>query len=114
MSRTYRITVRGRFENLTAAQRDQLHAEQDEHGMFAARFTPEGTFLYAPELVGYQFRYLLNVEEGSPEDADLAAQLEAEDLAEAGIRERGFEGRIVDISLTCLEDMKIRGAKKRH
>jgi hypothetical protein len=111
MSRTYRATVRGRFENLTAAQRERLRAEQESHGMFAARFTPEGTFLYGPELVGYQFRYLLSVEEGSPEDADLLARLEAEELAEAGIGERGVQGRITGTSLVCLEDMKIRGKR---
>lgn len=108
MSRTYRATVRGRFENLTAPQRERLRAEQDEHGMFTARFAPEGVFLYGPELVGYQFRYLLSIEEGSPEDADLLARMEAEDLAEAGIGERGFAGRITGTTLVCLEDMKIR------
>lgn len=113
MTRTYRITVRGRFTDLTVAQRERLRSEQAEHDMFAAKYTPDGAFLYGPELVGYQFRYLLSVEEASPEDADLAAQLEAEELAEAGIRERGFQGRIVDTVLTCLEDMKIRGGKRR-
>lgn len=108
MSRTYRVTVRGRFENLTAAQRERLRAEQDAHGMFAARFTSEGTFLYGPELVGYQFRYLLEFDEASPEEADLIAHMEAEALAEVGIGERGLQGSIVDIGLVCLEDMKIR------
>lgn len=112
MSRTYRATVRGRFENLTAAQRERLRAEQDAHSMFAARFTPAGTFLYGPELVGYQFRYLLSIEEGSPEDADILARLEAEELAEAGIGERGLQGRITSTGLVCVEDMKIRGSKR--
>jgi hypothetical protein len=112
MSRTYRITVRGRFADLTAAQREQLRGEQAEHDMFAAKYTPEGVFLYGPELVGYQFRYLLSVDEASPEDADLAARLEAEALAEAGIRARGLQGRITDTAFTCLEDMKIRGGRR--
>lgn len=114
MSRTYRITVRGRFEHLSAAQRQRLREEQGAHDMFAARFTPDGTFLYAPELIGYEFRYLLQVEEESPEDADLVARLEAEALAEAGIRERGFQGRIIDISPVSVDDMKIRGGRRRR
>ncbi len=81
--------------------------------MFAARFTPEGQFLYAPELVGYQFRYPLSIEEDSPEDADLVARLEAEEQAETGIRECGMQGRVVDISLVCVEDMKVRGGRRR-
>lgn len=108
MSRTYRVSVLGRFESLTDAQREQLLADQEAHGMFAARFTPEGTFLYTPPLVGYQFRYLLDIHENSPEDADIAAQLEAQELAEAGIRARGLQGRVVDIHLTCVDDIKIR------
>ncbi|MFT3876299.1 MAG: DUF6204 family protein [Propioniciclava sp.] len=113
MTRTYRILVKGRFENLSDDQRKQLLAEQDEHDMFAASYTPQGTFLYTPVLVGYQFRYLLHIDEDSPADADVAAEMEAHELAEAGMRDRGLQGRIIDISLTCLEDMKIRGGKRR-
>jgi len=108
MSRTYRATVRGRFEDLTDTQRLRLREDQDAHGMFAAKFTPEGTFLYAPELVGYEFRYLLSIDEESPEDADIAARLEAEETAANAIRDRGFQGRITGIGLVCLEDVKIR------
>ena len=113
MSRTYRITVRGRFENLSAAQRERLRDEQEAHDMFTARFTPEGMFLYTPELIGYQFRYLLSIDEESPEDADLIARLQAEELAEAAILERGMAGRVVDIGLVCVEDVKVRGGKRR-
>lgn len=109
MNRTYRATVRGRFEDLTDAQRRRLRDDQDAHGMFAAKFTPDGTFLYAPELIGYEFRYLLSIEEESPEDADLAARLEAEEAAANAIRDHGFQGRITGIGLVCLEDVKIRG-----
>jgi hypothetical protein len=113
MSRTYRATVRGRFEDLSAAQRERLRDEQDAHTVFTSRFAPEGTFMYTPELVGYQFRYLLHVEEESPEDADLVARMEAEALAESGIRERGMQGRVLDIGLVCVEDMKQRKGKRR-
>ncbi|RRR99397.1 DUF6204 family protein [Glycomyces terrestris] len=114
MSRTYRATVRGRFEDLTAAQRERLRAEQGDHDMFASRFTPEGTFTYAPELVGYQFRYLIEAEEASPEDADLAAHLEAEQRAGDDLRDRGLSGRIVDVGLVCVEDLKLRAARRRR
>ncbi|MBF6212802.1 hypothetical protein IU433_20380 [Nocardia puris] len=113
MNRTYRVTVCGRFANLDAAQRDRLRAEQDAHDMFAARFTPEGTFLYSPELIGYQFRYLLQVADESPEDAEVIARLRAEELAGAGMRERGLDGRIVDITVTCVEDMQSRARMRR-
>ncbi len=108
MKRTYRMTVRGRFTDLTEQQRQQLRAEQDDHDMLIAQFTPEGMFIYSPDLGGYQFRYLLVVDEDNPADADVAAQLEAEERAASDIVAHGLAGRIVKTDLTCVEDVKVR------
>lgn len=108
MNRTYRVTVRGRFIELDSAQRGRLLARQSAHGMLASRYTPEGTFLYGPELVGYQFRYLFSVQDESPDDADFIARIEAEERAANHIRERGLQGRITTVDLACVEDMKFR------
>ncbi|MCQ9369436.1 TetR/AcrR family transcriptional regulator [Brevibacterium sp. 91QC2O2] len=108
MKRTYRMTVRGRFTDLTEQQRQQLRAEQDDHDMLIAQFTPEGMFMYPPDLGGYQFRYLLVVDEDNPADADVAAQLEAEERAASDIVAHGLAGRIVKTDLTCVEDVKVR------
>jgi len=42
-TRAFRITVRGFFVALTAAQRDELATEADAHDIFQARFTPRAT-----------------------------------------------------------------------
>lgn len=112
MSHTYRATVRGRFHGLGAEMRDALLARQSEHGMFAARYTAEGTFLYGPELVGYQFRYLLCVDEPRP-DADVLARWEAQSRATEDLRARGLDGRIVDVGLVCVEDVRTRDRARR-
>lgn len=108
MERTYRMTVWGRFTSLTPVQRTQLLAEQSNHGMFSARFSPAGTFLYGPELIGYQFRYEVVVDEPNPVDAELLARLQAEDSASNDLENRGYQGRIVDTTAVCVNDMRFR------
>lgn len=39
MDRTYRITVRGRFDALDEQQRSRLLKEQHDHDMFAAQYS---------------------------------------------------------------------------
>lgn len=113
MTRTYRTTVRGRFLDLDDIQRQNLRDAQDEHDMFAARFTPEGTFLYTPELVNYQQRFEIVVEGESPEDSEVLAQLRAEELAQADLDKRGLRGRLVEVSSVCVEDVKLRRGVSR-
>lgn len=81
--------------------------------MFAARFTPEGTFLYTPELVNYQHRFLVTVDEANSDDAELEARLRAEGLVETDLESRGLKGRTVDVSAICLEDVKVRPGARR-
>ncbi|GAA1557154.1 DUF6204 family protein [Brevibacterium picturae] len=113
MIRNFRTTVRGRFTDLDDTQRASLHAAQEDHDMFAAHFTPEGTFLYTPELVKYQHRFLLTIDEASPDDAEVAAGIHAEELSDADLAARGLGGRIVDVSSVCIEDVKVRSGARR-
>ncbi|MGO2036178.1 MAG: DUF6204 family protein [Brevibacterium sp.] len=113
MTWTFRITVRGRFDELTEEQRRTLRDEQEEHDMFAARFTPEGTFLYTPELVNYQHRYLLDTEESDPQDAEALTRMHAEELSTADLSARGLSGHDVDVSAVCIESLKIRPGRRR-
>lgn len=108
MTRTYRATVRGRFVNLDVTQKQALRSAQQDHDMFTARFTPEGTFLYTSELLSYQHRFEISVAEESPEDADTLAAMRAQELAEADLNHRGLHGKLIDVSCDCIEDMKLR------
>ncbi|MCF2586312.1 DUF6204 family protein [Brevibacterium sp. UCMA 11752] len=113
MNRTYRTTVRGRFADLDDTRRATLRAAHEDHDMFSARFTSEGTFLYTPELVTYQHRFEIVIEEESPEDAEVLAHMRAEELAKADLDKRGLSGRTVGVSSVCVEDVKLRRGVRR-
>ena len=78
VTRTYRVQVTGQLADLTPTVRAQLRAEQAEHDLFLAAFTPEGTFTYSPTLTRFTLRYLLEVSEDSAAEADQAAAVEGE------------------------------------
>lgn len=113
MTWSFRITVRGRFSDLDEHQCEDLRTHQAEHDMFAARFTPEGTFLYTHELVNYQHRFFITADEVNPDDAELEARVRAEELAGADLVGRGLWGRTVDVSAVCIENLKIRPGRRR-
>lgn len=106
--RSYRVTVRGRFAALDEVQRADLLAQQHHHDMFSAKFTANGVFLYERELVGFQFRYLLCSSEPSPDDAELEVAMVAEQLTAGQLLSRGIKGRMVQLTLTNVDDVKVR------
>jgi hypothetical protein len=72
-SRTYRVTVRGMFDQLTEPQRAELLAAAAEHDVFRAEFTEAGNLTY--DLAArpfFTFRYLVTATGGA--GADLAAE----------------------------------------
>lgn len=111
--RSYRVTVRGRFGALDDGQRTELLAQQHLHDMFAAKFTAEGVFLYERELVGFQFRYELTSSEVTAEDAELEVAMIAEELTARHLSARGINGRIVQVALANLADVKIRQQRQK-
>jgi Family of unknown function (DUF6204) len=55
--RVYRVTVRGRFRELSDEARRYLTRAQAEHDIFVSAFTPEGTFTYDARLAFFNLRY---------------------------------------------------------
>lgn len=111
MSRTYRVTVAGRFAGLTTEQKDRLRAEAAEHDMFHAAFTPEGTFIYSDALTRFTVRSLVTSQEPSPADADAEATALAEDAARSLLAARGLGHKDLTSTFICLEDVKVRGSR---
>ena len=62
--RTYRVTVRGRFDGLDDATRARLLSEAAEHDVLVARFTDDGTLTYDQRLDAFQHRVVVRVDEG--------------------------------------------------
>src|SRR4029078_1145677 len=108
VTRTYRVQVTGQFADLTPTVRAQLRAEQAEHDLFLAAFTPEGTFTYSPTLTRFTLRYLLEVSEDSAADADEAAEVEGDLLAAQFLQARGIAHKPLTVSAVCLDDVKVK------
>ena len=104
--RTYRVTVRGRFDGLDDPTRARLLIEAAAHDVLVARFTDEGTLTYDQRLDAFQHRVVVRVDEGPGEEdvALTAGELAAvEYLDAAGL---GY-GRL-RVSATCVDDVKVR------
>jgi hypothetical protein len=104
--RTYRVTVRGRFDGLDDGARDRLRREAAEHDMLTVSFTDEGTLTYDQRIDAFQHRVVVRVDEGPGEEdvALTAGELAAvEYLEAAGL---GY-GRLRS-SATCIDDVKVR------
>ncbi len=104
--RTYRVTVRGRFDGLDDATRDRLRREAAEHDVVVARFADEGTLTYDQRIDAFQHRVVVRVDEGPGEEevALTAGELAAvEHLESTGLG----HGRL-RCTATCVDDIKVR------
>ncbi|MFD9569397.1 DUF6204 family protein [Streptomyces sp. NPDC059982] len=108
-TRTFRITVRGFFDGLSAEQRAELTAAAPEHDLLRATFTTEGHLSY--ELAArnsFSFRFL---ESGETEEDVLDAAARAELAAEAWLTERGYGFKRLRSSA---EDLSLAKQSKRQ
>ena len=87
-TRDFRITVRGVFHDLSAAQRAELLADAAEHDILRAAFTPEGHLSYdIAARSAFTFRFL---DSGDAEEDILFATERAEQAARAWLEARGY------------------------
>jgi hypothetical protein len=68
--RVHRVTVRGRFHQLSDEARRRLVAAQPEHDVFVSAFTAEGTFTYDERIAFFNLRYEIRA---AADDASAAA-----------------------------------------
>ncbi|MBU3690157.1 MAG: hypothetical protein B7C54_03710 [Acidimicrobiales bacterium mtb01] len=73
----FRVTVRGRFVDLSPEARASLAREVDHHDIFKSAFTPEGTFTYDDKILFFNLRYEVRTSNGE-DAAREAGQREAE------------------------------------
>lgn len=88
-TRTFRITIRGVFDGLSADQRTELLARAAEHDVLNAAFTPEGHLAYdIAARDAFTFRF---AERGETEKDIVPATERALDAAKAWLDARGYE-----------------------
>jgi hypothetical protein len=104
--RTYRVTVRGRFDGLDDETRARLRGEAAEHDVLVARFTDSGTLTYDQRLDAFQHRVVVRVEEEAGEEdvAITAAELAAMEYLDGA----GLGYGPLRSSATCMDDVKVR------
>ncbi|MEU8025202.1 DUF6204 family protein [Micromonospora haikouensis] len=103
--KAYQVIVRGRFAPLDAGQRAALLARADEHEVFAARFTEEGTVTYERSLLGFTFRCVVRA---TAEDAAEVVTGRAEALAASAVRGLGADHGDLTSVATDLDSIKVR------
>jgi len=76
----YRVTVRGRFHELSEDARAYLAKHRTEHDIFRSAFTPEGTLTFDDRLDFFNLRYEVRLtgDDASPARAVETAEAEAE------------------------------------
>jgi len=97
-SRTYRVTIRGRFGALSEAARTYLQRHVDDHEIFKSAYTPEGSFTYDARIDFFNLRYEIKVD-GDVAAAEESGLVEAESfLATMGFVHRGLKATVVEMS----------------
>ena len=95
--RVFRVTLRGRFTDLTEPARAYLQRHVDEHDIFDSAYTPEGTLTYDKRLDFFNLRYEVRAVDG-----DVAAEhaiVEANRfLATMGLTHGPLKPTVVDVS----------------
>jgi hypothetical protein len=96
----FRVTVRGRFSDLSSEARASLAVALDEHDVSRAAYTDEGTLTYDARLDFFSLRYEIRCMGDRPDD--LAVQLglrRAEEfLTTVGLGHRSPEATAIDMS----------------
>lgn len=87
-TRSFRITVRGAFQDLTEAQRAELLAESAEHDILTAKFVPEGHLSYD---LAFRPAFTFRFADSGEREADLQRAVErAEAAARQWLDTRGY------------------------
>ncbi|MFB7630037.1 DUF6204 family protein [Streptomyces sp. NPDC056149] len=101
---TYRVIVRGKWDNLTEEAQAKLLAEVDDHGLAQMKFTPEGSLAYDSALHAFSYRYVI-VSDAEYGEA-MAAAL-GEEKAEDALRGAGLGHRELRATATDMDTMKV-------
>jgi hypothetical protein len=107
--RVHRVTVRGRFHDLSDEARRYLVAAQPEHDIFVSAFTAEGTFTYDDRIAFFNLRYEVR---GAADDAEASAigLREAERfLRTMRFGHKGLRTEVADVSAVWDDVARRRG-----
>jgi hypothetical protein len=95
--RIMRVTVRGRFGDLTPRASEYLGTHQREHDVSNSAYTPEGTLTYDDAVDYFSLRYEIRMAAVDPDGVAAASGVEE---AEHFLRAMGFDHRALKVTVT--------------
>jgi hypothetical protein len=98
----FRVTVRGRFGDLSQAVRRYLVSAQAEHDIFLSGYTAEGTFTYDARIDFFNLRYEVRVDGDRPDESASGHALRE---AETFLRTMQFDYRDLKVSVVDMSAM---------
>jgi hypothetical protein len=110
-TRSIRVTVRGAFADLSAEQRAELIARQDEHQFLETVYRPEGHLAY--DLAARPFFTFRFLEKADSAAGVAAATARAQAAATAWMDERGYGYRGITAQAVDMSEVPI-GARGRR
>jgi hypothetical protein len=117
--RVFRVTIRGRFRDLSDEARRRLRAAQPEHDVFLAKYTAEGSFTYDERIQFFNLRYEVRSDDAdgpsaAAELAGVTAQVEAEQfLRVLGYGHHDLKVDVVDATAVWDDADRRRPAHRR-
>jgi hypothetical protein len=95
-----RVTVRGRFGELSDQTREYLRANQDQHDVSRAAYTAEGTLTYDSLIDFFSLRYEIRLGETDPDELAAAHAINEAELflRTMGFGYRGLKTTVMDMA----------------
>ena len=107
----HRVTVRGRFADLTEQAQRYLTGAREEHDIFLSAYTAEGTFTYDQAIRFFNLRYEIRGA-GGDDEAGVQGLEEAEQfLRTMGFGYTGLTVNVVDTG-AIWDDAAARAARR--
>ena len=106
----FRVTVRGRFHELSQSQRGRLVETVDDHHVTKSAFTGEGTFTYDSNIDFFSLRFEIRTDRENPDPA--AAEL-GMSQAEEFLRTLGIGYSHLKVIVTDMRSMWAVGVNRR-
>jgi len=97
-ARTYRVTVRGRFEEQEPNVKARLVREVEDHDIFKSSFSTEGSFTYDHKIDFFNFRIEVHTSEGSDVAGKIGLAETETFLSILGIIHKGLKVNVFDAS----------------
>ncbi len=103
--RIFRVTVRGRFDDLDAAARSRLFADATGHDVTKAAFTEAGTLTYDPSLRSFTFRFRLRDDASAASDAEANVTAMAVSMVDAWLSDLAVTGSQLRVDAHDMADV---------